>query len=300
MVDPDAEFLPAMYGEAPPDVTGRNVVILDFSYKRPVLEKMIAQANRLCILDHHKTAEAELAGLDGIKPGVEILFDMNRSGAGMTWDWFFPHEPRPKLIDHIEDRDLGGGIAFPSRLPETRAVNAVLFSLPYDFGVWDDYADRVNDDMEGIQLEAAALDRKHKADIAAVVRATRREMVIGGYRVPVANAPHMMASDACHLMNEGQPFAATYFDTRDGRAFSLRSREDGVDVSQVAKSYGGGGHARAAGFKACEGWEGDAIGTDRWEREVNVARRLPAEISGPKAEGSARIAPGSCVVRNVR
>ena len=37
--------------------------------------------------------------------------------------------------------------------------------------------------------------------------------------------------------------------TPDGRVFSLRSNFDGVDVSEVAKQYGGGGHRNASGFK---------------------------------------------------
>ena len=50
-------------------------------------------------------------------------------------------------------------------------------------------------------------------------------------------------------MAEGEPFAACYWDTPEGRVFSLRSSSDGVDVSEIAKQFGGGGHKNAAGFK---------------------------------------------------
>ena len=33
------------------------------------------------------------------------------------------------------------------------------------------------------------------------------------------------------------------------RVFGLRSSDEGIDVSDVARQYGGGGHAKAAGFK---------------------------------------------------
>jgi len=39
------------------------------------------------------------------------------------------------------------------------------------------------------------------------------------------------------------------WDTPEGRVFSLRSNDEGVDVSEVAKQYGGGGHRNASGFK---------------------------------------------------
>jgi len=85
--------------------------------------------------------------------------------------------------------------------------------------------------------------------------------------VPVANMPLTMTSDAGHALCEWYdqglagsykpPFAACYWDTPLGRVFSLRSRDDGADVSSIAKQYGGGGHARAAGFRVAIGWEGD-------------------------------------------
>jgi nanoRNase/pAp phosphatase (c-di-AMP/oligoRNAs hydrolase) len=73
-------------------------------------------------------------------------------------------------------------------------------------------------------------------------------MTIGGHRVPVANLPYTMSSDAGHEMAKGRPFAACYWDTPEGRVFSLRSNDEGVDVSEVAKQYGGGGHRNASGF----------------------------------------------------
>ena len=72
--------------------------------------------------------------------------------------------------------------------------------------------------------------------------------------VPVANLPSTLASDAGHLMGAGEPFAACYMDTPRGRIFSLRSTETGVDVSEIAARYGGGGHRHADGFQAAIGW----------------------------------------------
>lgn len=36
----------------------------------------------------------------------DCYFDMNRSGAGLAWDFFFPSEPRPEMINYIQDRDI--------------------------------------------------------------------------------------------------------------------------------------------------------------------------------------------------
>jgi nanoRNase/pAp phosphatase (c-di-AMP/oligoRNAs hydrolase) len=60
-----------------------------------------------------------------------------------------------------------------------------------------------------------------------------------------------MTSDAGHLMAEKDrtPFAACWWMTPEGVVFSLRSTDVGLDVSEIAKSYGGGGHRNAAGFR---------------------------------------------------
>ncbi len=266
----DVEFHPGTYQMDPPDVLGRDVIMADFSYKRPVLDEMAKSARSILILDHHKTAADDLSGLreplgnwddhladcnlqDPLQmvfpTYIRAIFDMNRSGAGITWD-FFHDVVRPPLIDHIEDRDL-----WRFALEGTRQIQAVVFSYPYDFDVWDGL---MVADLNSLRAEGEAIERKHFKDIDELLDVTMRYMVIGGHRVPVANLPYTLTSDAGHQMAEGNPFAACYWDTPDGRVFSLRSTDDGLDVSDIAKQYGGGGHAQAAGFSVAIGWEGEA------------------------------------------
>ena len=247
----DVEFFAGFYGKEPPDVTDREVIMVDFSYKRSVLEAMQDKAKSILILDHHKTAQADLEGLES-KPGhdISILFDMNRSGAMITWNYYFPDVPSPSLIQHIQDRDL-----WLFKIEGTREIQASIFSYPYDFKVWDELMMTARSTLI---TEGTAIERKHHKDIAELVGVSKRRMNIGGHNVPVANLPYTLSSDAGHLMGKGEPFAACYMDDPTGRTFSLRSADDGVDVSEIAKRYGGGGHAHAAGFKQPIGWEGDA------------------------------------------
>jgi oligoribonuclease NrnB/cAMP/cGMP phosphodiesterase (DHH superfamily) len=250
------DYFAAVHGNPPPDVTGRHVVIVDFSYKRPVLIEMAKKAKSIRIIDHHKTAMEDLKDLS-FEPelegcAVEVMFDMERSGAGITWDVFHPLEDRPVLVNYVEDRDL-----WRFNLPHSREFSAALFSHDYDFRTWSHIAKQVAE-AEGFARFVAggeAIERKHHKDIGELLGVTQRTMVIGGLEVPVANLPYTMTSDAGHKMAQGQPFAACYWDTPDGRVFSLRSADDGMDVGEVAKGYGGGGHMRAAGFRVPYGHE---------------------------------------------
>jgi len=101
--------------------------------------------------------------------------------------------------------------------------------------------------------EGAAIERKHHKDVAELVSALKRRVTIGGHNVWAANVPYTLTSDAGHLMAQGEPFAACYWDTPDGRVYSLRSTDNGADVSEIAKQYGGGGHRNASGFRLPHG-----------------------------------------------
>lgn len=261
----DIEFYPGVYGQDPPDVAGKRVVMVDFSYKRPVLKEIGRQAKSVLILDHHKTAAEDLAGLPTPPPdlpqhagwlpdaGIFATFDMERSGAQIAWQHFHFAET-PKLVDYVGDRDL-----WKFLLPQSREVNAYIFAHEYEFRNWDYLNAMVSGHME-IQMVAdmgGAIEKKHHKDVAELVKATQRRMIIGGHNVPVANLPYTLTSDAGHLMAQGEPFAACYWDTPKGRVFSLRSTDGGLDVSAIAKQYGGGGHRNASGFQKPIGWEGD-------------------------------------------
>ena len=234
----DIEFFAGKYQEPPPDVTGKNVVMVDFSYKRPVLLEMAKKANSILIIDHHKTAAEDLVDLPA---NVTAKFDMDHSGAMLTWEHFFPNKEAPELLYRIEDRDL-----WKFAFQNTRLVQASVFSYPYDFEVWDRLMATCTDVLAA---EGEAIERKHFKDIKELLGVTTREMLIGGYRVPIANLPYTLVSDAAHELAKGRPFAGCYWDTPDGRVFGLRSTDEGVDVSVIAEQYGGGGHRNASGFR---------------------------------------------------
>lgn len=232
------DFHPGIYGEPPPDVRGREVFLVDFSYKRQILLQMIEAAASVTILDHHATAEADLAEL----PGAITVFDMDRCGAMLTWRFFFINEAPPRLLMHIQDRDL-----WRFNLQGSREITAGLYSHPFDFGLWDDFMRP--DAIPFLNSDGEAIIRQQAKDLASMLPVLTRRMNISGFNVPAANLPWMYASEAGHILADGEPFAATYFDTPLGRTFSLRSARNGRDVSKIAERFGGGGHKGAAGFR---------------------------------------------------
>lgn len=236
--DREFDFHAGVYQNDPPDVTGRDVFLVDFSYKRPIVEKILETANSVTLIDHHKTALDDLAPIMG---RMRCHCGVDHSGAMLAWQFLCPDTEPPKLLRHIEDRDL-----WRFALPHTREIQANVFSHPYDFTVWDEL---MASPVEQLVAEGKAIERKHFKDISELVGVFKHRRTIGGYSVPVSNLPYTLTSDAGHLMADGEPFAACYWDTPDGRVYSLRSTDAGIDVSEIAKQYGGGGHRNASGFR---------------------------------------------------
>jgi oligoribonuclease NrnB/cAMP/cGMP phosphodiesterase (DHH superfamily) len=241
-----AEYIPAHYGDDPPDVVGKDVLIVDFSYRLGCLESMCREANGVFLIDHHKTAAQELepwlSGNTDAPMNMGLLFDMDRSGAGLAWDELVK-EPRPKLVDYVEDRDL-----WRWRLECSREISALIGSYEFSFERWE----QLSIYLEGSELRERAIDEG-----AAILRTADRHVanmvekagsaVVGGTVVPFINTTSL-TSEILGKLAERAAFACGWFQRADGKfVYSLRSRGD-FDVSDVAKSFGGGGHKGAAGF----------------------------------------------------
>ena len=119
-LDGNVVMYDGIYGQDPPDLTDQLIYMVDFSYKPDVILEL-AKNNRIVVIDHHKTARAALSDLND--PNVDVHFDMEHSGAVLAWKYFFPGEPIPRLIKHVEDRDL-----WKFEMYGTREINSALFS----------------------------------------------------------------------------------------------------------------------------------------------------------------------------
>lgn len=234
----DAKYIPVSYGQPVPDMPGASeCYIVDFSYPRQIIESL-AEKFPLTVLDHHKTAEVDLAPLirpDGFEP--RVVFDMNRSGALITWEYLHRTEA-PKLIQHISDRDL-----WQFKIPGSKEVHAALVSTPFDFDVWD----KLNvDDL--IREGAACL--KFQSQLVDNIIQKAWISRIDEYDVPTVNtAAHWSeVGEALLDKHPRAPFAASFTVMKNSIMWSLRSKGD-FDVSAVAKKFGGGGHKNAAGFR---------------------------------------------------
>jgi len=261
------QYIAANYGQTPPDVAGKHVLIVDFSYKKDVLREMSKAAASVIILDHHKTAQADLADWviedvagdfwaddnpmahvrrndEYVGQPIAALFDMEKSGAVLTWE-FCREDPVPMLLRLIQDRDL-----WRFTMEETKPFGLWLRSEPFSFEAFDSINYRLEMGNREIMAEARAMQRFFDAKVDEIASFAKRRG-LAEHNPIVVNCPPMFASEVGHALldkHPDAPFSAMWYEAGDKRMWSLRSRDDRQDVSEVAAIFGGGGHRNAAGF----------------------------------------------------
>ncbi len=228
-----AKYIPFTYRMVPDlnVLKGKEIYVVDFSFKREVFLQLLDVADSVTVLDHHKTAHEEIGDL--------VTIDQSKSGAVLAWEYFLPDSPIPDLFLRVQDRDLWQWL-----YSDTDAVCSYMFLKPLTLENFEAAMSLGLEEMA--KTGQVILD--YNANEIKRASTTVREIKILGHTVPIANVPISLSSKMGNLMALGKPFSLSYSDSRDMRLFSLRSADGGIDVSEIAKVFGGGGHRPAAGF----------------------------------------------------
>jgi len=244
------------YGNDPSSVINlldknTHIVMVDFSFARSVMERIDARAGKFTWCDHHRTALEAMKGMDLCGMQSEIY-----SGCELAWAYFFPKTIFPKIVKYLgryDVWDLDDGRHRLLYAPTSLAVTAMLPELRGPMLNMEDFAkwERVFEDDAVVDKELLVYGQTATAGIAKTNERIMKErsfctnwenmccICANGARGALAFESVISAQ---HQMAVGFVFMAK------GWAFSLYALKSDVDVSAVAKKYGGGGHPGAAGF----------------------------------------------------
>ena len=231
-----AEYYPCKHGTEPPNVRGKNVVILDFSFNNETTKKMIDEANQLLIIDHHKSAMVELHDI----PNTH--FDMTKSGAMLSWEFFHPGKEPPKFIKYIMDRDL-----WTWELDYSKEFSAAFDMVPFEFEEFEKFED---DSVFDDAVKRGSYILAYSKTVVKKVCEKAQQRKLNDKDVLVVNASHWMSEIGARLAPDCDFALIWYWDHEaQNTKVSLRAFHDTVDVAEIAKGFGGGGHRKAAGFQ---------------------------------------------------
>jgi oligoribonuclease NrnB/cAMP/cGMP phosphodiesterase (DHH superfamily) len=220
-------------------IINADVYVIDSSLSLENINKLHKQKCTVTVLDHHISSEAD------VKQADDYVFDIKHSGAMLAWNYFFPKTKTPHLITYVEDGDL-----WNFAYPETDLIRNMLVLQGFDLKKWNTFARNLENSQK----------RKKILTEGKVVEQYRNELIkqsvehaylvhFEGYLVYAINeTTEAIRSEVAHKLYEKHPpFAIVWALEKDAFHVSLRSNGS-VDVSVLAKKYGGGGHKAASGF----------------------------------------------------
>jgi bifunctional oligoribonuclease and PAP phosphatase NrnA len=231
--------------DAPADVAGRSLVAVDCAQATRIVEpRLVASATLTVNVDHHH---------DNTRFGDVNLVDEHASStAEVLADVFRDLEVRitPEIAEALYTALVTdtGRFQYSNTSPKALRLAAELVEAGADITkVFVEVYESTP--FAKLKLLARALERATElADGRIVVSELRREdFVAAGADEPFSEGiiDHLRAVDGAELVALVRELPAEAPAARKG---SLRSHPDGVDVSAIARSFGGGGHKRAAGF----------------------------------------------------
>jgi oligoribonuclease NrnB/cAMP/cGMP phosphodiesterase (DHH superfamily) len=226
----------------------KNVLFCDYTPSNMELEILEKECNSIKILDHHISAKERTNK-------KYAFYDINRSGAGITWDYFFDKD-RPNFINWIEDRDL-----WLWKYPESQKFHAsfqlVLSTLEYNdfknmFILFDElYNNSDNKISYYLNLgELINLSIQNKANNIACSH-SKKINKYQNYNICIVNCPSDIISEVGSILTKDYNFDFIvlwrYNHPNKEYIVSLRANNK-VNIANIAVKYGGGGHANAASF----------------------------------------------------
>ncbi len=238
-----ADFIPLLHRNAPPvNLEGKEVFLLDIAFSSKVLESF--RAKSITVLDHHDSLIDDLKGREG------VFIDLNKSGAGITWDYLHPAEARPRLVDYVEDDDLGRW-----NLPWSKEVRCYLGIVhadtePHDFEKWGNVLDEMESGpgFNNIVERGRDMVSLKLAEVKRTIQQTAHFVRYRGEKIPVVNSVNCV-DDICAQYGPKYPFVIVWHGISGGRfKYSLRTSRNDVHVGEIAKVFGGGGRQKAAAF----------------------------------------------------
>ncbi len=252
------ETIPYTYGQQPPNVKNKKVAIVDFSFDKETTIQMIQDSKYLVILDHHMTAQENLKEIK-IEPSKgEIIFDMNRAGAQIAWDYLNPTQTinRPWFVEYVADRDL-----WLHRLPNTKEISFALYFDGYfnNFNKMEKLYNTPKDSMMELLIvrgETLIGCKNHEVNQGANM-ATLAELKTSNsiYTVRITTVPRQYISDVgnlvANLFNDCDFAAIYWYDPSTKKCnVSFRASDDStINLSDVMRGLpNGGGHPKAAAF----------------------------------------------------
>lgn len=248
----------------PPNIKNKNVVIIDVAYNKNILKYIFSEAKYVLFIDHHVSIRADVLELITYFTDIHhVVYDSSKSGASLTWEYFFPNKKIPRFIKYIEDNDIGLWVykyTFP--FITSLRVNYKLEPTKENIKKWEKLYDKkevkklIKNGLKYIEYENYLLEinsKRYSYELFPGEKVYNDNSDFfekaGQYKVIVYNGtgcPSVSLLGKKFVDDYLCDFSILWTFHLDKKEYVLSFRSNSVDVSEIAKIFGGGGHKFAA------------------------------------------------------
>lgn len=234
-----ADYIPVKHQQpVPKGIENKELYLVDFSYEQDLMDELTRNSKSVTVLDHHESVRAVVESIP------QHVYDANRSGASIAWEYFHPGTPLPTFLKYVEDADL-----FRKIPDDERSIITYTYSQPWHFDIWDAHVHNTDDPGERARMVERGSHYQEYFQLLTHQLAGSAELVqFEGHTCYLVSGEKMFITALGDQLREKHPpLSLVVRATATGLRVSIRS--DGtVNAGELAKKYGGGGHPNSSAF----------------------------------------------------
>lgn len=207
------------------------------------VQEILSRGFKVMTIDHHVGVKDSLDLLVKENTNFTYLFDNEKSGASLAWQYFFPDEELPEMIKLVEDSDLWKG-QFGE---DTKNVNNYLWLF---INEPDKILQILEGDLNEVKKQGKVISIYAEKEIMKLVEIPAISLKIGEHIFPAYNITNHESACGNILSEKNNQTAVMFTIKGDVVKFSFRSKAgQNLSALDLAKILGGNGHVLAAGAR---------------------------------------------------
>lgn len=235
---------------------GEKVFIVDFSFKPHKMKELfgVTEPRNIIWIDHHKTAKDYTYFYDNFPVSLNGLIDFSEpglSGCELTWKFLYPSVALPSAVRLLGDYDTW---RFDQGLRTKQFQEGMkLTGNSPNHPVWRSLLNNLDPGEPNIPTVDEVVSQGYTAIIYRDFfcknyrNSFGHEVEFENYTCYAMNL-HMVGSLGFGPYIDSHKIVISYAHAEGKFTVSMYTKREDVDVSIIAKKYGGGGHSKAAGF----------------------------------------------------
>ena len=214
-----------------------EIYLVDLCFNKNTMERLLNENKKVVVIDHH------IGRKDEVKISTDYLFNVNNSAAVLSWKYFYPKKKIPRILKIVEDMDI-----WKFKIPHTRELLASLGTYEFNFLKWN----RTANDFENAKKRKKYINEgmaivKYQNNLIKKIAGYGEKAIFEGHEVFAVNSP-ILESELGHYISKNKKTIGLVWSYRNGLFKGSLRNEGEINLSDLAKKYGGGGHKSAAGF----------------------------------------------------